>query len=162
MRQAGCFFEPAGFSKEIKSFMRRTELHRRKVFPMGFVFHFPAVGLAAVCIVSRQAASMFFHLAGRTIALLVRRFFGSAPSSKQRICTRTFGDPLHRELLRENPAEQETGHPGAVKANRVSLGRPSISLGFSSAARSSSSKWISRYKEGSTRLVCGNNGGFLQ
>jgi hypothetical protein len=37
--------------------------------------------------------------------------------------------------------------PGAVKANRFSLGRPSISLGFSFAARPTSRKWISRYKE---------------
>lgn len=101
-----------------------------KGFPMGSVFHFPAVDPAAVCDVSRQAASRFFHLAGRATASQVERFFGSAPSSRQRICTRRFGDPLGRRLLRENRTEQETGHSGAVKANRVSLGRPSISPGF--------------------------------
>lgn len=78
---------------------------------MGSVFHFPAVGFAAVCIVSGQAASMFFHLAGRADALEVRRFFGSASSPARRICSRRSGDPLHRLLLREDPAGQESRHP---------------------------------------------------
>lgn len=132
---------------EIKGALGVNRAAPEQGFPMGSVFHSPAVGLAAVCNVSRQAASIFFHLAGRTTASEVECFLGSAPSSKRRICTRRFGDPLHRVLLREDPAEQETGHLGAVKSNRVSLGRPSISLGYSSAARSTSRKWISRYKE---------------
>lgn len=73
--------------------MGYIELHRCKVFPMGSVFHSPAVGFAAVCIVSGQAASIFFHLAGRANALEVRRFFGSASSPALRICSRDFWCP---------------------------------------------------------------------
>jgi hypothetical protein len=51
-------------------------------FPMEFVFHSPAVGHATVCIVGGQAATSYFHLAGRPPAPLMECFFGSASLSE--------------------------------------------------------------------------------
>lgn len=63
-RQAGRNFEPAGFPIEIKGFHAVIRAAPAQGFSNRSLFiGFLLVGLAAVCIVSRQAATSFFHFA---------------------------------------------------------------------------------------------------
>jgi hypothetical protein len=161
-KQAGRNFEPVGHSIEIKGAHAVTRAAPAQGFSNRSLFFRSPFGWPRIGMQCQQAGCNQFlspspqrRLTGN--GMLLRECFISVMVDLHRAS----GDRPRRDFPREDPALLETGHPGMVKANRFSLGRPSISLDFSSAARFLLVRSLTVQRRSSRGWCAENIGGFL-